>query len=208
MVGYAEVTRTYADAAQDLKLRWAEIDLVAWLRPVAPWLSGKTILDVGAGTGRLAEHLSQTSRVIAVEPVAGLWLSDLPRVTDTLPNLRKVRGRFDLVLCLGVLHHLTPQDQLRAMARLASLTRTGGKIIIAARHGPIHMPVWPVRAATLIAPTLTRLKLSRRPALQPLNRAKSVRFTWLVFEKSHSTSVRSASAMMQQNWLPQDKRKR
>ncbi|MEM9350748.1 MAG: class I SAM-dependent methyltransferase [Pseudomonadota bacterium] len=184
MVGYAEVTRTYTDAGPDLKLRWAEIDLAAWLRPVAPWLSGKTILDVGAGTGRLAEHLSQRAHVTAVEPVAELWLSDLPRVADTLPNLRRVRGHFDLVLCLGVLHHLTPRDQFKAMARLGSLTRTGGKIIIAARHGPIDMRVWPVRAATLISPNLTRLKLVRRPAQQPGNRAKSVRFTWLVFEKT------------------------
>ncbi|MEM1236463.1 MAG: class I SAM-dependent methyltransferase [Pseudomonadota bacterium] len=185
MAGSAELRKIYTDAAPALRAKWGVIDLDDWLKPVAPHLHGRQILDVGAGTGRLSAHLARHANVTAVEPVSALWEAPgVPRIDDTLPRLARVRGSYDLILSLGVLHHLCPRDQTHAMARMAELTAPGGRLILAARHGPRARRVWPVPAERLTAPGLHRIQLSRRAAIQPGNAAQGVRFTWLVFIKT------------------------
>ncbi|MEM1100037.1 MAG: class I SAM-dependent methyltransferase [Pseudomonadota bacterium] len=182
MTGYAEIARAYRDAAPTLRAQWRDVDMERWRAPMAAWLTGKRILDVGAGTGELASYLAERAFVTAVGSTAALWDSALPRLDDRLPRLARVRGRFDLVLCLSVFHHLTPRDQVRAFQRLAALTAPGGRLILALRHGRAGTRTWPVRAAHLRAPGFHRRRLHRRGALQPASAARGVRFTWVIFE--------------------------
>ncbi len=89
-------------------------------------IEGKSIADVGAGTGRFVRMFAQlgASRIVALEPSEAVHvlkenLSDLKHVeiiqatADKLPALG-----FDYVFCIGVLQFiLHPEPALRAMGR-------------------------------------------------------------------------------------------
>ena len=189
-----EIDADYAAAAPALKEAWAALDLPTWLSPVSGHLNAAPrgrALDIGAGTGHLARHLSDRGyRVTAVEPVEELWSQiGLTPIQDHLPRLGRVRGTFHLITCIGVIHHLPPAAQQRALLRMASLARPGARIIIGARHGPGPRALWPIRASRLRHPTLRRVSAIRKMSLQPANRATNVRWTWLVFQKRELRSL-------------------
>ena len=183
-----EIDADYAAADPMLKDAWAALDLATWLSPVLSHLSvaprGRA-LDIGAGTGHLALYLSARGyRVTAVEPVEELWSQVvLTPIPDHLPRLARVRRAFHLITCIGVIHHLPPAAQQRALRRIASLARPGARIIIGARHGPGPRALWPIRTSRLRHPTLRRVAVIHKMSLQPANRAANVRWTWLVFQK-------------------------
>ena len=86
------------------------------------------ILDVGAGTGMLAEALTRFGRVTALE-AAPEALAHLERregltiVRGTLPNPDLPRAAYDLVTLFDVLEHI--EDDGGAMADLSALVRPG-----------------------------------------------------------------------------------
>lgn len=86
-----------------------KLDRDAWQMPervlstLAPFRSA---LDVGAGTGYFTEHLARVCRTVAVEPEAAFRSVLRRRGFDAVPSLREVRGRFDLVLLVGVLRYV------------------------------------------------------------------------------------------------------
>lgn len=98
-------------------------------------LSQALVLDAGCGMGRHARMLGphvgqlvaldfsdaidQAAQALAVLPHAGCLQADLAN-----PPLRD--ASFDFVYSLGVLHHL--EDTSGALARLARLTRPGGRL--------------------------------------------------------------------------------
>lgn len=122
--------------------------------PATPGL----MLDVGAGSGRDAEWFASNNwEVIAVEPAAALrqeasrrhpspairWIDDrLP----ALANVHRLGLGFDLIWLSGVWMHLPPEDRGRAMRKLATLLKPGGRMMITLRHGPApdDRPMWPV----------------------------------------------------------------
>lgn len=136
----------YASAAPELIARWGAIDTHAWLAPVLGDLpaSPARVLDVGAGTGGAAQvMLAHGYAVTAVEPVAAFvaqgevvapyarWIADKMPVLSALGNTQ-----FDVILCLGVWHHLDAADQSAAMVRLSELAADGAVVVFALRHGP------------------------------------------------------------------------
>ncbi len=124
--------------------------------PIAPGL----LLDVGAGSGRDAAWFADAGwDVVAVEPAAFLRQDARARhrsarirwVDDSLPGLGAVHRLgivFDLVWLSGVWMHVPPDDRARAMRKLATLVRPGGRMVITLRHGPSpdDRPMWPVSA--------------------------------------------------------------
>ena len=60
-------------------------------------------------------------------------------VDDGLPELASLTGRepFDLVMLTAVWQHLDADERTRAMARMASLVRSGGMLALLLRHGPV-----------------------------------------------------------------------
>jgi SAM-dependent methyltransferase len=124
--------------------------------PATPGL----LLDVGAGSGRDAAWFASAGwEVIAVEPAAFLRNDARTRHTsprirwidDSLPALAAVHRlglAFDLVWLSGVWMHVPPADRPRAMRKLATLVKPGGRLIITLRHGPApeDRPMWPVTA--------------------------------------------------------------
>ncbi|TCZ63994.1 methyltransferase [Roseicella aquatilis] len=119
------------------------------------------LLDVGAGSGRDAAWFAKRGwEVVAVEPAAALrqeaarlhpaplirWVDDrLP----ALAQLHRLGIGFDLVWLSGVWQHMPPEDRPRAMRKLATLLRPGGRMVLTLRHGPTpeDRPMWPVDAS-------------------------------------------------------------
>jgi SAM-dependent methyltransferase len=124
--------------------------------PTAPGL----ILDVGAGSGRDAAWFAARGwEVVAVEPAtalraqAALLHADarIRWVDDRLPALAGVHRlglTFDVVWLSGVWQHMPPEERGRAMRKLATLLKPGGRMVLTLRHGPpaTDRPMWPVSA--------------------------------------------------------------
>jgi 2-polyprenyl-3-methyl-5-hydroxy-6-metoxy-1,4-benzoquinol methylase len=100
------------------------------------------ILDVGAGTGMLAEALTRFGRVTALE-AAPEALAHLERrkgltiVRGFLPNRNLPRGAYDLVTGFDVLEHI--EDDRSAMADIADVLRPGGILLLTV---PAHPRLW------------------------------------------------------------------
>lgn len=149
--GFAEFTEAYeAHGFEDIH------------RDVLPFLpkDGGLVLDVGAGSGRDAAWFAGKGwEVLAVEPADGMRqnaarLHPAPHirwVDDRLPALATVHRlglACDLVWLSGVWQHIPPDDRGRAMRKLATLLKPGGRMVITLRHGPspTDRPMWPVDA--------------------------------------------------------------
>lgn len=127
--------------------------------PFLPRVPGLA-LDVGAGSGRDAAWLAAKGwEVVAVEPAVTLRaeaarLHPEPAIRwldDRLPALSAVHRLglgFDLIWLSGVWMHVPPEDRPRAMRKLATLLKPGGRIMLTLRHGPApeDRPMWPVDA--------------------------------------------------------------
>ncbi len=140
--GYADAADRFLAASEVVSFDELHADVLPHL-PVAPCRA----LDAGAGSGRDALELARRGHaVVAVEPLdvfreAGSERD--PRGTvdwrdDALPELSTLRAEeaFGLVLCHAVWHHLAPEEQERALARLADLLEPGGVLALGLRHGP------------------------------------------------------------------------
>ncbi len=114
---------------------WAK-NFADYIRPhTLESLAGKKLLDVGAGSGRHSLHAARAGAdVTAVDVGASIDIArrNLPPSVMTVEadaeHLPFEHGSFDLVMSIGVLHHLPdPERALRAITRFA---RPGGHVHI------------------------------------------------------------------------------
>src|SRR4051812_12880360 len=105
-----------------------------YLQPLPPeWFRDRLVLDVGAGSGR---HSGQAhacgARVVAVVLGDAIDVAriNLPPAVLTVQadaeDLPFAEGSFDLVMSIGVLHHLP--DTERALRSIARFARPGGRV--------------------------------------------------------------------------------
>ncbi len=125
------VARPEAYDAQPF-LRWDDGEL---LRLVDP--HGKTIVDVGSGTGRLVEPLiADAAAVVAVEPIANLRRYLKTKFSTYARKLFVVDGLVtDVPLPAGtadvtVAGHVFGDEPEREIAELERVTRPGGMVIL------------------------------------------------------------------------------
>ncbi|MGG5821606.1 methyltransferase domain-containing protein [Falsiroseomonas sp. HW251] len=155
IAAYVRGFREFADAYEAFGFEEIHRDAIPFL-PRTPGLA----LDVGSGSGRDAAWLAGKGwEVVAVEPAATLraeaarlhpepairWLDDrLP----ALSSVHRLGLGFGLIWLSGVWMHVPPEDRPRAMRKLATLLKPGGRMMLTLRHGPApeDRPMWPVDA--------------------------------------------------------------
>jgi 2-polyprenyl-3-methyl-5-hydroxy-6-metoxy-1,4-benzoquinol methylase len=119
----------------ELRPEW-ERNFRDYLRPHEPeFLQGRLVLDVGAGSGRHsyeAHRLGATVVAVDVGDAIHVARRNLPADVMTVQadaeELPFKDAAFDLVMAIGVLHHLP--DPRQALKSLARLVRPGGYIHI------------------------------------------------------------------------------
>ena len=193
----------YAAEAETLIPRFEALDTAEILAPVMEILPSRPsrILEVGAGTGRDAAWLAERGQeVVAVEPVeafrrAGMALHRTPNIVwidDRLPRLERVATtgmRFDLILAIAVWQHLRSDQHQPAIAALAGLAPTRGRIILSVRHGPGSptRPCFPADVDRILGWTeragFSTILRRRAASVQQKNRAAGVTWTWLALER-------------------------
>lgn len=119
---------------------------VSYIRQMAP---AATALDVGAGTGLLAERLSDAGiDVVALDPFPGM----LAQLNQRRPDIETVVAQgeaipfpddtFDLTYSVAVMHHIADPALVRqTLAEMVRVTRPGGRVLIW-DHNPLN-PYWP-----------------------------------------------------------------
>lgn len=115
---YARGRPEYPEALQD------------WLSGALALAPGKTVVDVGAGTGKFSRLLGNAgASVIAVEPVAAMraqMAHALPQVTvleGTAEAMPLADASVDAVVCAQAFHWFANQDAMREIKRVL---RPGG----------------------------------------------------------------------------------
>jgi SAM-dependent methyltransferase len=125
--------------------------------PATPGL----MLNIGAGSGRDAAWFAAHGwDVVAAEPAAAMrdqarrthpstairWIDDsLPALTAA----HRLGLAFDLIWLSGVWTQVAPEERPRAMRKLATLLKPGGRLVVTICHGPApegDRPMWPATA--------------------------------------------------------------
>lgn len=195
---------SYAEEVDQLFIRYESRDPEGIHKPWAHFLPKPParILDIGAGTGRDAAWFASLGHsVLAVEPTDALRIGagklhpepEIEWLDDILPGIPHVLARgetFDLILMHAVWMHLTENERAEGMANIASLLKTGGRIAMSQRHGPVPAGrrMFDVSGEETIALAaangLTNLFHERAGSTQAENRARGIEWTKLVFEKT------------------------
>ncbi len=125
--GFASQADTYARGRPDYP---AELDI--WLRNTLGLGPGKTIVDLGAGTGKFTRLLAATgASVIAVEPVVQMraqLAAALPAVTareGSAESMPLPDASVDAIVCAQAFHWFA---NAAAMAEIRRVLRPGGRL--------------------------------------------------------------------------------
>ena len=120
---------------------------VAFIRQYVPPGSA---LDVGCGTGVVAERLSREGYdVVGVDPFRGMLRyvrqrrPDLLAVAASGEHLPFADDTFDLVYCIAVMHHVADPDAVRqTLLEMTRVAKPGGHVLVW-DHNPRN-PYWPI----------------------------------------------------------------
>ncbi|MDX8030428.1 class I SAM-dependent methyltransferase [Lentzea sp. BCCO 10_0856] len=141
---------TRYDAVEAASYRVArEISLVglsSWREAVAPYfVPGRTVLDLGAGTGLFVRAFAEwfpDVEVVAVEPSPDMRsASGLPMLAGDAASIPLPDGSVDVVWMSTVVHHVG--DLAAAGAELRRVLRPGGVVVLRSlfreRHGGVGL---------------------------------------------------------------------
>ena len=112
--------------------------------------AGAKALDVGAGTGQLAQRLAEGGvEVVALDPFPQMLARlhqrrpDIATVVAPAESIPFPEDTFDLTYSVATLHHIAePERVRRALAEMVRVTQPGGTIVVW-DHNPLN-PYWPL----------------------------------------------------------------
>jgi len=143
----AEIERTYQDSVaerfnkDELKLGVSKrLKEITW-KYIMPLLTGKTLLDIGCGLGFdsiLFAKLGYKVMGVDISPISiqkAKILSEEMEVSDKTNflvaniDVDQIPGKFDIVLCRSVLHHLTTYSLEESIKKIKSCLVPSGRAI-------------------------------------------------------------------------------
>ena len=96
---------------------------------------GKSVLDVGCGTGETAYHIARRGarRVLGIDFApeairAARARYQHPRLVFEMTDIRDVRERFDVIIMMGTLEHI--DDPFLLLQKLKAMLNRGGSLIV------------------------------------------------------------------------------
>jgi SAM-dependent methyltransferase len=118
----------------------------AYLRALC---AGGDVLDVGCGTGTLAQRLAgEGYRVVGLDPSEGMLevlrarAPEVEAVSGSGPELPFPDASFDLVYSVATMHHIADPDSVRrTLSEMIRVCRPGGRVVVW-DHNPRN-PYWP-----------------------------------------------------------------
>lgn len=129
--GYDRLGRAYADQRS---VDPAERDLLE--RALAPCTDASWLLDAGCGPGPTLAELADAGRAVGVDLSGG----QLAIAAETAPAAALLRGdiaalpfgadRFDAIVALGVLMHVSAGAQTAAIEEFVRVLRPGGRLLV------------------------------------------------------------------------------
>jgi SAM-dependent methyltransferase len=149
-----------------LREEWRR-NFLDYMQPLSPdWFAGKLVLDVGTGSGRHSYWANRLGAKVAAVDLGGsidVARVNLPwealTVEADAEDLPFEEGTFDLVMLIGVLHHLS--NPHRALVSVSRYARPGGllrlylywqpprrwhrsvlRLVSAARRVTVRLPHW------------------------------------------------------------------
>ncbi|MFN8161884.1 MAG: class I SAM-dependent methyltransferase [Solirubrobacterales bacterium] len=146
-----------------------------YIREHAP--AGASVLDVGCGTGLLADRVQRAGfSVTGVDPSEGM-LEFLrkrnPRVATEVASgtdLPFPDSSFDLVYCVAVMHHIADRGEVeKALGEMVRVTAAGGRVLVW-DHNPRN-PYWRLLMARVPQDTGEERLIPEREILAGLRRA-------------------------------------
>ncbi len=157
--GYDRFVSCFIESSQSLAFNESCKDIIPFLPPISA-----RVLDAGAGAGQNSAALAELGdSVVAVEPMiefldaARSKYTNLPItwLNGSLPMMECVGAapkKFELILVIGVWHHLNETERELAMERFASLLNSGGICALTLRNGPPGMGshVYPTNASQTV----------------------------------------------------------
>lgn len=143
-----------------LREEWRK-NFLDYVRPHPPeWFRGRLVLDVGAGSGRHSHEAHELgAEVVAVDlgPAIDVARRNLPSDVLTVQadaeDLPLQEGAFDLVMSIGVIHHLP--DPAAALRSMLGHVRPDGYLQVYVYWVPEHMSHRVVLRAVSLARTVT-----------------------------------------------------
>jgi len=142
------VADAYDDSLPDHVVEHYIDKRTAYIREHVP--AGSKILDVGCGTGVLAERLlNEGYDVTGADPFAAM----LEHMKARDPRLKTVHasgqrlpfddGAFDFTYCIAVMHHVAePKDVRDTLVEMCRVTRPGGHVLVWDHN--LRNPYWPI----------------------------------------------------------------
>jgi N-acetylglucosaminyl-diphospho-decaprenol L-rhamnosyltransferase len=120
----------------NLEVMSSAVKFAGYMRDIIATAAGPAaakprVLDFGAGTGTIAERVTELGYdVTCLEPDESLraLLGELRLPTVPDPEAAAAIGPFDVVYAINVIEHI--DDDVAALAQLRSLLRPGGKLVI------------------------------------------------------------------------------
>jgi len=175
-----ETARAFAQSWNRVSSVYTHEQFLDWFAPLLPAdITDRDVLELGFGNGSLLVHVAQCrpARLVGVE--LGDTLEQTRRLLENSPvgRLDLVKGdltrvdleEFDLVYCIGVLHHLARPDE--GLAAVIRHTRPGGAFHcwVYAREGnwPIIHLVDPIRRVASRLPWWLTRYLIAAPLVVP-----------------------------------------